>query len=236
MSMTDGVPMRDGAALDLERVYEEYTPLLLSAVGKLVKQGYRLNPAEGLELAHDFYLEALPGLRSRYDPAKGKFSTYLYGAFVRFARPRIVRNSRWKRLFVPFDDAVEQPAAEDTGPAEALVAAAGRALAQLPADLQTVIGGRLRNGESERETARRLGVSRYVVRQRLAEALGRAAIALGQDEAIREDLRPLAVRLWRDEQPLMSVAIELGMSRHQARQHLHELIRSLSAAAAKLGE
>lgn len=233
--MTDGVPMREGAAQDLERVYEEYTPLLLAAVGSLARKGYDVHPAEGLELVHDFYLEALPGLRERYDPAKGKFSTYLYGAFLRFARPRLLRNMRWKRMFVPFEDAVEHVAADEPGPSEALVAAAAKALSALPANLRTVVDGRLRRGESEREAARRLGVTRYEVRQRLAEALGRVAIALGQDEAIREDVRPLAVRLWRDEVPLMSVAIELGLSRQDARRHLHDLIRSLHAAAASLG-
>jgi RNA polymerase sigma factor (sigma-70 family) len=234
--MTDGVPMWEGAAQDLERVYEEYTPLLLSALASLVRRGYRLQPAEGLELVHDFYLEALPGLQSRYDPSKGKFSTYVYGAFVRFAQARLLREARWKQLLVPFEAALAHVAAVEPDPgADASIAAVTRALDQLPRDLRVVIDGRVRRNESERELAKRLGLSRYVVRQRLAEALGRLAIALGEDHAIREDLRPLAIRLWRDQQPLMKVAIELGLSRHQAREQLHGLIRSLSAAAGSLG-
>ena len=51
----------------------------------------------------DFYVEALPGLLERYDASRARFSTYLYGAFLRFARPRVVRSLRWKQLLVPLD-------------------------------------------------------------------------------------------------------------------------------------
>jgi RNA polymerase sigma factor (sigma-70 family) len=228
--------MAKGALQNLEQMYEEYTPLLLSAVASLAKRGYAAHPAEGLELVHDFYLEALPGLVERYDPAKAKFSTYLYGAFLRFARPRLVRNMRWKRLFVSFDDAIEHPAAgESSAPSEALVDGVGRAMAELPRELREVLEARLRRGESEREIARRLNVSRYVVRQRLAESLGRVAIAIGNDETIAEDMRPLAIKLWRDGYTLMEVALEQGLSRQEARQRLHELIASLGSAAGELG-
>lgn len=233
--MTDGPSMPTSGAQQLERVYEEYTPLLLSAVRSLLTKGYEVHPAEGLELVHDFYLEALPGLLARYDASRGKFSTYVYAAFLRFVRPRLVRDMRWRRLFVPFEDAIAHPAAAaDTGPSEALVGAAERALSELPAQLRAVIDGRLRRGESERQMARRLRLSRHVVRQRLAEALGRIAVAIGREEAIREDLRPLALRLWRDGQPMMRVALELRMSRQQVRQRVHELVRSLNVAASTL--
>ena len=228
--------MPEGAAQQqLERVYEEYTPMLLSAVASLSKRGYDMHPAEGLELVHDFYLEALPGLFGRYDESKGKFSTYLYAAFLRFARPRLLRNMRWKRLFVSFDDAIAHPQAQDAGESyEALVERVTAAIAALPPELKFVVEARTRRGESEREVARRLGIGRYVVRQRTAEALGRIAIAIGEDQMIRGDLRPLAVRLWRDGESLMTVAAELGLSRQEAREHLHQLVRSLTAAAGSI--
>jgi len=233
--MTDGLPMPEGAAQQLDRVYEEYTPMLLSAVASLVRRGYDMHPAEGLELIHDFYLEALPGLVERYDEKQAKFSTYLYAAFLRFARPRLLRSMRWKRMFVSFDDAIAHPSApENATHNEVLVDAVSKAVAALPQDLRAVIDGRANRGESERQLARRLGVSRYVVRQRMAEALGRIAILIGEDEMIPEDLRPLAVRLWRDGQSLMSVAAEVGLSRQEAREHLHQLVQSLAAAAGSL--
>ena len=234
--MTDGLPMPEGAAQqEFERVYDEYSPMLLSAVASLAKRGFDIHPAEGLELIHDFYLEALPGLTGRYDESKAKFSTYLYAAFLRFARPRLLRNMRWKRLFVSFDDAIAHPSAPDHAePSESLVEGVSRAIAALPHDLKTVIEGRARLGESERQVARRLAVSRYVVRQRMAEALGRIAIAIGEDEMIPGDLRPLAVRLWRDGESLMTVAAELGLSRQEAREHLHQLVQSLASAAGSI--
>ena len=228
--MTDGVPMREGAAQQLEQIYQEQTPLLLSAVRSLARQGYDMHPSEGLELIHDFYLEALPGLLGRYDASKAKFSTYLYAAFVRFARPRLLRNARWTRLFVSFDDALAHPAATVERD-ESLVEGVAKAVASLPRELKAVIEGRSARGESERQVAKRLGVTRYAVRQRMAEALGRIAIAIGEDAMIREDVRPLAIRLWRDGESLMSVAAELGLTRQEAREHLRQLVQSLSAAA-----
>jgi RNA polymerase sigma factor (sigma-70 family) len=233
--MTDGLPMRAGTAQELERVYEEYTPLLLSAVASLAKRGYDMHPAEGLELIHDFYIEALPGLLNRYDEKKARFSTYLYAAFLRFARPRLLRNVRWTRMFVPFEDAIAHPTeAADAARNEALLGSVARAMSSLPHELRIVVEGRATRNESERELARRLGVSRYVVRQRMAEALGRIAIAIGEDDMIPEDLRPLAIRLWRDGDSLMAVAAELGLTRQEAREHLKQLVNSLSAAAGSL--
>ena len=78
-------------------------------------------------------------------------------------------------------------------------------------------------------------MSRYFVRQRLAEALGRVAIAMDHTETIRADLRPFAIRLWRDEVPLMRVAAELGLSRRGAWKKFRELIGTLSLAVAGLG-
>lgn len=228
--------MADDAPQDLEQVYEKYTPVLLGALAALVRQGFRLNPAEGLEVVHDFYIEALPGLFERYESSRAKFSTYLYGAFLRFARARIIRHQRWNRLLVPFDDAIAHPAVpDDSSVAETLNARVADALHALPRDLRITVDARVARGESERQIARRLRVSRYVVRQRLAEALGRIAMAIGNDETIREDLRPLAIRLWRDGHSLMRVAQEQGLSRSEARRRLHELIGSLATAARSLG-
>lgn len=232
--MTDGLPMPEGSA-QLERVYEEYTPMLLAAVASLGKRGYDMHPAEGLELVHDFYLEALPGLLVRYDESKAKFSTYLYAAFLRFTEPRLRREMRWRRMFVAFEDAIAHPLAPDVSEqSEILVAAVAGAIDALPPELRRVIDARVRRGESERETARRLNVSRYIIRQQIAEALGRIAIAIGEDERIPADLRPLAIRLWRDGESLMSVAADIGLTRQEVRAHLHALVRSLEAAAGSL--
>ena len=236
--MTDGSSRLtpNQAPRGLAEVYEDYTPLLLSGVAALARKGLDINPGEGLEVVHDFYLEALPGLLERYDASRARFSTYLYGAFLRFARPRIVRNIRWKRLLVPLDDAIEHATAfDETLSEECSQQSVAAALERLPKPLRDVLNARLAHHQSERQIAKRFGVSRYVVRQRLAEALGRVAIAIGHAETIREDLRPFAIRLWRDEVPLMQLAGELRLSRHEAWQRFRELIRTLSVAAAAIG-
>jgi RNA polymerase sigma factor (sigma-70 family) len=226
--------MPNQAPQGLAEVYEAYTPLLLSGVAALARKGLDINPGEGLEVIHDFYLEALPGLFERYDASRARFSTYLYGAFLRFARPRILRNIRWKRLLVPLDGAIEHAIAFDETLSEQSQQSVSAALERLPKPLRDVLEARLAQHQSERQIAKDFGVSRYVVRQRLAEALGRVAVAIGHAETIREDLRPFALRLWRDEVSLMQLAGEIGLSRHEAWQRFRELIRTLSVAAAAM--
>lgn len=212
----------------LEEVYESCTPLLLSGLSRLARQGYRADPATALDLIHDFYLEALPGLFDRFDIRRGRFSTYLYGAFLHFARPRIVRQMRWQAMLADLDEyrgALPRAAPEFS---DAAADAAADALARLPKPLHKVVVARIVDGLSERDTAKQLKLSRYFVRQHLTEALGRIAVALGEDRRIPEDLRPMALKLWRDERSLMEIARELGLSRAEARRRYHELLDRLS--------
>lgn len=215
----------------LEEVYTSCTPLLLSAIAKLSGQGYHVDPATALDLVHDFYLEALPGLFERFDDSRGRFSTYLYGAFLHFARPRIVRNMRWEGMLGDLEThrLRSQP---DEAPefSDATTEAMAAAFAALPRPLQAVLKARVVGGLSERDTARQLKLSRYFVRLRTAEALGRLAVAIGRDERIPADVRPLALRLWRDEDTLMQAASNLGLSRQEIRSRYQELLNRLSAA------
>jgi DNA-directed RNA polymerase specialized sigma24 family protein len=213
----------------MEEVYESCTPLLLSAMSRLIRSGYRIDPSLGLDLIHDFYLEALPGLFTRYESGRGRFSTYLYGAFLRFARPRIIRNMRWSGVVADLDRYPAPAAADDVGFSSGDISISVTALAQMPAIPRAVLKARIVDGLSERETARHLELSRYLVRQHTAEGLGRLAIALGQDERIPDDVRPLAIRLWRDEQTLMQAARDLGWTRPQALNAYHSLLNRLAA-------
>ena len=237
--MTHDAPSRIlGAHLDraprgLEEVYESCTPLLLSALGRLIRSGYRLDPSMGLDLVHDFYLEQLPGLFERYDHTKAQFSTYLYAAFLKYARPRIIRNMRLEGLM---SDLERYPASSTEAEPEfpdRLTEATEQAFEELPHDSRAVLKARIVDGLSERDTARRLKLSRYFVRQHLAEALGRLAVAIGQDALIPEDVRPLAVRVWRDEQPLMEAAGDLDWSRAEALSRYRELLRRIGAGLGK---
>lgn len=90
-----GVPSWDEA-------YVRYRPLLFSALSGLAKHGFAASPDDGLDLIHDFFLDAWHPLVRNYDWKRAKFETYVYASFVRFARPRIIRLHRW-------NDALVQP-------------------------------------------------------------------------------------------------------------------------------
>jgi RNA polymerase sigma factor (sigma-70 family) len=236
---------RSGMLRNLEEFYQSWTPLLLSALGRLRRSGYPLDLAEGMDLVHDFYVEAVPGLLARYEPERAQFSTYLYGAFLHFARPRIVRELRWKGMLTDLDELppewmpISEPALVDpnvSSDSDELIDTIGRQFASLPSSLRAVVTVRILDGLSEREAARRLKLSRYSVRQRTAEALGRLAVGIGEDHRIGSEFRPLALRVWRDGKSLMRAAGELGLSRAKARANYRRLLDSVMTAATRTRE
>ena len=169
---------------ELEEAYKRYRPVLLSVLGKLGRVGYVVPLTDGLELVHDFFLEAWPGLQERYNPSQGSFSTYMLGAFVRFARPRIIRTMRWRSTLQPVDEIVRRlgTAALLRPPSEEAhdLAIVRKALQGLPSFDRRVLEARIGSGLSERETARRFGMSRYRLRKASIEALGRLAVAIDE--------------------------------------------------------
>ena len=230
----------DDVPRDLAEVHERFTPLLIAAAGDLAEEGLNVSPADALELVHDFYVVALERALTGYRPYLSKFSTYLYWAFRIFARRRIAREARLKDVLVPLEEGMEQPAAESSlpdaeeDPAEVIDRRLTWALARLPQQCRSVLEARVVHRENERDIAERLGWTRHEVRQRLAEAFGRVAVLMDHGETIREDLRPFALRLWRDEIPLMRVAKEMGLTRRAAQKRYRKLVRSLVAAARAL--
>src|SRR5205085_1066735 len=103
----------------------------------------------------------------------------------------------------------------------------------LPLELRLALEARL-GGESERHMTARLGVSRHDVRLILAEALGRAAVAIDRAETIDAAHRPLALRLWRENVSLPELAVELGVTRREAGKRYRELLATLLGAVAAL--
>src|ERR1700735_2023701 len=84
----------------LELAYPRLRTLFFAALGKLARSGFVVSPDDGMDLIHDFFAEAWPGLENHFDPDKGNFESYAYGAFVHFARPRIVRLKRWQNSLI----------------------------------------------------------------------------------------------------------------------------------------
>jgi DNA-directed RNA polymerase specialized sigma24 family protein len=174
--MTEGIPQTEAAYLQFRR-------LLFGALGKLARQGFVVSPVDGVDLVQDFFAEAWSGISSRYGPHKGKLDTYVYQAFVRFARPRIVRLHRWQSYLVDtveFVRAVEkQSSAEEPSESEFDISAAREALLQLPSFERDVLYScLLADTQSERKLAGQFSVSRYRLRETLIEALGRVAVLL----------------------------------------------------------
>src|SRR5208282_5864054 len=87
--------MADSQALpDLETAYQTLRPMLFGGLGKLSRQGFSVLPSDGLDVIHDFFVDEWDKVIAHYDPAKGRLETYVYAAFINFARPRLIRLQR----------------------------------------------------------------------------------------------------------------------------------------------
>jgi RNA polymerase sigma factor (sigma-70 family) len=222
----------------LEAAYRQHRGLLFRALGQLARQGFAVNPADAPDLVHDFFLEAWNGIAARFDPSKAALSTYVHGAFVQFARPRILRLQRLQGALV--EPLILAQHAESAGPDQAPESAPDLsrvrdAIGSLdgPARhlLRSWLGG---DGASERRLAQELGLSRHAVRLRLLDALGRVALALGalQDAAPLD--RRVAIALWRDQLTPAEVATELGLQPQQLRNALGRIQHRMHDALDRL--
>jgi RNA polymerase sigma factor (sigma-70 family) len=199
--------------------YARYRPLLFRALVSLARRDYDIPADEGLELIHEFFLDAWPGLQQRYDPAKGAFSTYIFGAFLRFARPRIVSARSWHERFVGWDpialDTLQ--AQSDQAETELDTQAVGHALSSLSQADRTLLEQWLARGTSERRVARAMGLSRYKTRQGLVAALTRLAIAMGQQVGASGSDWRIASALWAEGRSVADTAATLGVTTTQVR-------------------
>ncbi len=202
MHTMDGTP-QGGFGQDLEALisYARLRTLLLAALSRLAERGYAIPPDDALDLVHDFYLESGRGLADRYDPSRAKFETYLFAAFVRFARPRIVRLGRMRSLLMPPTEVhalSDGRTAFEPGIDEAPdLDATRRALRALPPGDRALLAGYLDEAQpSERDLAATFGLTRYQLRTRLVDVLGAVAVRLGAAHGFPEPDRAIAEALW----------------------------------------
>ena len=205
-------------APNLELAYNRLTPVFFVALSRLAKQGFVVSPSDGLDLIHDFFAEAWSGLESHFRPEKGSFDGYAYGAFVHFARPRIVKLSRWRQSLTSEE-------VLDALPGQPLEAASSldqqtirRAIRELP-DLEQHLFRRFVYSDfaSERALAKEFEISRYRLHEILVEALGRVAVALDRPTGISSADWEVALALWRDCRTIREAASVLGLTTHQVR-------------------
>lgn len=204
----------------LQMGYESLRPLLFGALGRLAAQGFVTLPADGLDVIHDFFAEAWPGVTSHYDPGKGKFEPYVYGAFLQFARPRIVRLQRLQSSLVDpqeFSKFCHRRTTDrldvdlDIGILRETIDGLGRLERRVLTDLLQ------EENLSERTLAKKYSVSRYRLREILIAALGKIVIGLGAARQISGDDRRVAQAIWVEERTVSQAAGHLGMSDHQVR-------------------
>jgi len=204
---------REGTAVDWRTSYLRHRQLLFGALAKLARTGLVVPPDESLDLIQSFFAEVWPGLEARFDPKRARFETYLYGAFLRFARPRIQALVTWRSRLV---DAVELHAVAQQGSADAAasqdVERVRNAIAALPELERAVLLGLVEDGETERALARRLGHSRHRIRSALVDALGRVALAVAERDDTSEIDWRVARTLWVEGLPPPAAAARLGIS------------------------
>lgn len=209
--------------------YRQFRPLLFAALRKLANQGYIAPFDEGLDLIHEFFLDAWPGLMTRYDPKKAQLHTYVFSAFVHFARPRIIRLARW-RTATPFElDTLEDLERADTGHAFD-IRRLSRALERLSAEDCELLEARLGAGESERALAERLSTTRYRIRERSAEALAKVVSILGESSLLEPRDFRLVQALWGEGRPEEDVANSLRITVSQVRVRRQKILGALQRA------
>ncbi|MGD9045011.1 MAG: helix-turn-helix domain-containing protein [Desulfobacterales bacterium] len=208
--------------------YVSFRPLLFSALGRLARQGYPTDPSEAPEIIHDFLAEAWPGLTKRFDPSKANFRTYAYGAFLRFARSRIVQTHKWRSSLVsPEEMALIKGNKSENIEMRADLAMVKQALKRLPDDSRRVLKLLTSAGYRERRAAAILGVSRHRFRCLATEALAQFAVQVEIPELMSESDLPLARALWSEGRSLEDAAAAIGISVQRARVIRRRILRSL---------
>ena len=194
--------------------YERQFWQVLAALGRA---GYSVPPQDARDLIHDFYLEEVPGVLRRYDSGRSQFATYLSAAFYRFARRRILRLQRWRQRTVDLEQADELASAADI-PEQALewhqqTDLIRAALRGLPALEQAILYDFLETEQpNERALAQQHSMTRYRLRETLANSVGRLLLALSGEPAPAAIDARVAKGLWVDGQSPHHVAALLGIT------------------------
>jgi RNA polymerase sigma factor (sigma-70 family) len=223
------------------RTFEKFERKLWPVLGALARRGYVAQPADANDIIHDFFVDEWPLVEKHYDPSRGPFERYLFAAFYRFGRRRIARAHSQQRRMVEMSSALSLSSADT--PAEELVEAGARAaemreaLARLPDTQRVVLQNYLSDASgNEREMARQLGITRYRLRETMADAMGRLATELNTLEPEDALDRRVATALWRDGKGVSETAAELGLSipevhvvRKRTVQHLLDALRDPAA-------
>ncbi|MGV7030584.1 sigma-70 family RNA polymerase sigma factor [Methylobacterium symbioticum] len=196
--------------------YLTYRPFLLRVLGRLARDGYAVPPGDGLDLVHDFFVEAWPEVVTRYDPNKAQFPTFLHLSFASFARPRIVKLARWRTnlvdpsAFLRRHEQWEYVEAQQERSFDLYLVSA--AVESMEYQDRIILDFYIKDAGSEREIADRLGITRYRLRSKLADIFGNVAAKLGDLDAFPEPDSAIVVALWRDHRTAKETASYLKLT------------------------
>jgi RNA polymerase sigma factor (sigma-70 family) len=230
--------------------FEKCEPLLWRVLADLARRGFVLPPDEARDVMHDFYTSEWARLEGRFDPSKGKPENYVYLAFYRFARPRIVRLRNWRGRLRDIRQLLDcpdpTPGPEEGVAASEEVARVRRAIARLPEpDLRIVSDFLFSGNQSERMLAQRHALSRYEVRKILVSCFARLAQELlrNPQESLMEQLATVKGKLtpddldhwmvlatWGEGHSASAAAAVLGTSEERVRSAQRKYVRNLIAS------
>jgi len=212
--------------LRTEDVYLKLRPVFLQGLAAVARQGFVTPLADGMDIIHDFFLDEWPSVQRTFDPSKGSLEPYLYRAFIRFARSRIVRMRRMShatldsRIINRLAVAAAEPSEGDLKREDL-----ANALKTLQPQQRALLHEYLESGDSERSIASRHGLSRYRLRKQIAEVLWHVAVRLGRPTGVLARDWRVAVAVWRDARSIDETAGLLGLSTHQVRLSLRRNIQ-----------
>lgn len=238
MIVQTGPGAEDSSVLTLEQTYVKHRSLLFRALARLTAEGFAVPPDEGLDLIHAFFVDSWDGIRGRFDPGQGPLAPYLYTAFVQYARPRIVRLGRLKRSLVDLNElsntwVAPGPPADELLYADNLMQSVAHGLERIERDDRLILDLFFVEGLSERSLARTFDLSRYALRERLVDALGRLAVNVRDAAHEPDDDWRVAVAIWGKRLTTEECAASIGLTRHQVKvAHRRNHARLAAALAA----
>jgi RNA polymerase sigma factor (sigma-70 family) len=183
-------------------------------------------------LIHEFLLAAWDGLVLRYEPEQAEFKTYLYGAFLRFARHQLARLRRQSAVLEELDSLLEVQADLDGHEQRVLqldLPELRVALGKLPQRTQRLLAIYFDGGsKSERAVARELGVSRYRLRLDVTEAVAFLSAELGEmPPGITREEWEVARKVLHFGYSAEEVASKTGKGEHEVRRSVSRALRGI---------
>jgi hypothetical protein len=218
---------------NMETAYSALQPVFFGAYGKLAQQGFKAAPTDTLDLIHDFFTEAWPGVIRNYDPQKGPFEKYVYVSFIHFVRPRIIDTIHLRNSFIEYDQIVDAskegvsvaPDFEFRIDVQRFHAAMDH-LSPFEHDLLTNYLSF--DAPSERALSRKFELSRYKLRSALISALGNMIVWLDRPNLMSAVDWKVALSVWRDKHSFAGAAKLHGLTIHQIKSSNLRVLKFLS--------